>query len=69
MAPAASAPATSGGAISTIFRSSGFMPYFFRTRKTISRSSEKRLGIAIVRPLRSGNVFTGPSFRTTTALP
>lgn len=69
MAPAARAPETSGGAISTILMSPGFMPQTFMARKRMRRSSEKRLGMATVRPRRSAKVLTGPLLRTTTALP
>src|SRR5262249_5867108 len=67
--PAARAPATSGGAISIIRTSAPERPFCSRALKTISRSSEKRLGIAIVLPFRSRTEWTGPSFATTTALP
>jgi hypothetical protein len=69
MALAASAPTTSAGAISTIRISWRDIPYCFMTRKTMSRSSLKRLGIAMVRPFKSANVRAGSSLRTTTALP
>ena len=66
---AARAPATSGGAISTIRTSLAFIPFCASALKTIRRSSEKRLGMAMTFPFRSANDFTGPSFCTTTALP
>ena len=47
MAFAASAPATSGGAISTSFTSDGATPFSLSAFKRISRSSENRLGMAI----------------------
>ena len=66
---AASAPATSGGAISTSFTFFGEIPFALSALKTMSRSSEKRLGIATTRPSRSLTEWIGPSFCTTTALP
>jgi hypothetical protein len=58
-----------GGAISTSFTSLAVIPNCARTLSTMRRSSENRLGMAIVRPRRSAGERTGPSFRTTTALP
>ena len=60
MAPAASAPATSGGDISTSFTEDGGRPCCLSALSRISRSSEKRLGTAMVRPARSGTARTGP---------
>ena len=45
------------------------MPFCLSALNTIRRSSEKRLGMAIVLPTRSRTEWIGPSLRTTKALP
>ena len=52
-----------------IFTAEGARPFCLSALSTMSRSSENRLGMAMVCPANPITERTGPSLRTTTALP